>query len=604
MIKGRVPLDAKYIDTVKSVLENRLHYHLSLASIANSNFDAAELIFSLEGMILLDSNRENFDKDLLDKIFAVVKDRQAISMYWRPLKPFVADEKGLALLPLSVEIAMSLIRTCRLLETKGEKLFSMNYEIFSNYTDWIKARINKCTHEGKEYFGWCSEHIYQSDIIHTWETSQVLVYLANFNDMVQRHIAYQSLTHANFSIKNFIRNKNEWKKFEKSEPLNYEGFKIYEQIGNHFLDKKDFHSMLLYGPPGTGKSTIAEKIAKTNGWPLITITPSDFIASGTEQVEAKAKNIFKVLKEQKNLVVLFDEIDRLILDRDSGYYDKQGDIFQLMTPSMLVKLKDLREKKNIIFIIATNYEERIDKAIKRTGRVDEKYLVLPPDKIRREEIFYEKIDKIIEDEKHEDSIDNDKLKFLEKLKEINTEKLINGTSLYSFIEFTKLLNELFDKLKCVARKTDKGEEFKLIEEGFNSILNDLIKDEPSISLMSYSSKIGIDSEERNLQKPIEEFLSLVFLKAEVETGINKNGINENEFKLILDFFESKEMLNIYYEDSNTSHSDGRTITDRIAKILENRKKFENSIKKYIDDEHMVKTIGEMITKYESRCENE
>jgi hypothetical protein len=64
------------------------------------------------------------------------------------------------------------------------------------------------------------------------------------------------------------------------------------------------------------------------------------------------------------------------------------------------------------------------------------------------------------------------------------------------------------------------------------------------------------------------------------------------------------MLNIYYEDSNTSHSDGRTITDRIAKILENRKKFENSIKKYIDDEHMVKTIGEMITKYESRCENE
>jgi hypothetical protein len=55
-----------------------------------------------------------------------------------------------------------------------------------------------------------------------------------------------------------------------------------------------------------------------------------------------------------------------------------------MTPGMLTKLNDLRRKKRLIFIIATNYENRIDAAIKRTGRIDKRYLVLPPDaKARR-----------------------------------------------------------------------------------------------------------------------------------------------------------------------------------------------------------------------------
>jgi len=39
-------------------------------------------------------------------------------------------------------------------------------------------------------------------------------------------------------------------------------------------------SMILYGPPGTSKTTLAEAIAKELGWPLLTITPSDFVKDG------------------------------------------------------------------------------------------------------------------------------------------------------------------------------------------------------------------------------------------------------------------------------------------------------------------------------------
>jgi hypothetical protein len=112
---------------------------------------------------------------------------------------------------------------------------------------------------------------------------------------------------------------------------------------------------------------------------LIVITPSDFVAQGVSEVEMRAKAIFDVLKEQSQAVVLFDEIDRLILDRDSKLYREQGDMFQFMTPGMLTKLHDLRDAKRVIFLIATNYADRIDPAAKRTGRIDAKLLVTPPD---------------------------------------------------------------------------------------------------------------------------------------------------------------------------------------------------------------------------------
>jgi hypothetical protein len=50
---------------------------------------------------------------------------------------------------------------------------------------------------------------------------------------------------------------------------------------------------------------------------------------------------------------------------------------------MLTKLNDLRASESVIFIMATNYAERIDAAIKRQGRIDEHCLLLPPDRWRR-----------------------------------------------------------------------------------------------------------------------------------------------------------------------------------------------------------------------------
>jgi SpoVK/Ycf46/Vps4 family AAA+-type ATPase len=151
-------------------------------------------------------------------------------------------------------------------------------------------------------------------------------------------------------------------------------------------------SLLIYGPPGSSKTTLAKALAKSLGWGMVYLSPTNFITSGEAGIEQKAKDIFEALGVLRDKVIFFDEIDRLILDRDSNAYGEQGDMFQFMTPSMLTKINDLRRAKRCVFIIATNYEEHIDRAIKRRGRIDESIPWLPMDYQSRTELFQTFID--------------------------------------------------------------------------------------------------------------------------------------------------------------------------------------------------------------------
>jgi SpoVK/Ycf46/Vps4 family AAA+-type ATPase len=66
-------------------------------------------------------------------------------------------------------------------------------------------------------------------------------------------------------------------------------------------------------------------------------------------------------------------------------------MFQFMTPSMLPKLRSLREKGSSVFFISTNYQERIDSAAIRPGRIDKLLLVGPPDSDARSKLIQARI---------------------------------------------------------------------------------------------------------------------------------------------------------------------------------------------------------------------
>lgn len=532
-------------DNLHPYILNNIHKNLSFYDITDSSFDAAELAFCLEGLLLLTSGYSRaINGNLLRRAFFVIEESQKRSPYWRPLKPVVSTPQGFVLLPLSIESANSLLRICKYLES--DLYFSNNIEIFKRYSAWLytyvvegSATPGNTISEKIPFSGWHSEHILALRKVNPWQTSQIVLFLLQYKEMLQKHIAHTSITIANFSIESFVMKNHQdlspykyWKNsWQDNEPLIHledkSLYKAFAKIGKDYILPRDplskkgktkipSYSMILYGPPGTGKTSIAEEIAKSLNMRLITITPSDFIAHGEAEVEARAKAIFQTLNEQDNVIILFDEIDRLILDRDSIFYREQSDIFQFMTPGMLVKLKNLRERAGSIFIIATNYEERIDPAVKRMGRIDFKFLILPPDKDQRLKIIRREVEKrlYIEWNGKQKKVQE----IVKKLTEKNMKIILSKTVLETYGELKQLVTDSIDRY---LNNTEIGI-IKSIEESLEN------QDLPAIRLSSYKNRfihysnemIGEKNTQSNLnftpnQLPITEFLMLVYLKLQV-----------------------------------------------------------------------------------------
>ncbi len=595
---------------------SRLLDHLAFATIKDGPFDAAELAFSLEGYLLCRPQLAdgcNHDRDAIDRAFEVLERRQEITPYWRPLKPLLTNKRGFALLPLSVEIVNSLFRSCWILGTRGDLLFSKHIQIFHHYYQWIESRVTGGTFSpvigqkvDKRFLGWHSEHLAVKDGIHTWETSQVGIYLIHYRSMLQRHVAAQCvaatglkyqrpLIGADSNTRDVQSLSTYWKtEFQdKFSPRPNHADDVYKQIGEYFIAPREgtsdqgvvntsdaHYSMVLYGPPGTGKTTIAQAVAKALGWDFISLSPSDFVQTGVSQVEQRAKRIFETLTEQENCVILLDEIDRLILDRNLKAYDNQDDMFQMMTPSMLPKLKELREKESSIFVIATNYFERIERAAVRAGRVDDAFLVGLPDFEARKDILFAQLrsqlkkaaqrlarrkDDVVAKMKawdsdrtsHETAAEElrEQLAFVDKA--ISTPESIFKPSIDDLAAMSPLAS--FSELKQLVERTvstlladvDLHIKNLLTEKDVDSYLNEFNRETLNLQscfeeqvkrmvfdvrLSNYKSRVSVKEEDKTdpskiaalENPPTEELLDVIWLKVELP----QEDRNQNQEKLI------------------------------------------------------------------------
>jgi hypothetical protein len=389
-------------DLWQAEFSQRVHEQLSFHAIPDSRFDPAELAFSLEGLAL--ARPTALDRAVVKRGVGVLASEQERNPTLRPARPLRSEPNGKAHLPVSVEIFNSLLRLEAVIRPiLGPDL--MRPELVAlcrRYYAWLAPRLVDGAPDREDLYGWHSEHINDPAVVHPWETSQVLVFLLGYRTLLDQHLAAGSRSAAGLSVRypkprpSTSDIKNRWAKLvHEREPVttrleSQDGpdLRIFEAIQRDFVqgyaDRRPVnYSMILYGPPGTGKTSIAEELADALGYPLITVTVSDFLAEGGLQIEARAKAVFMALSAQKRSVILFDEIDHLLLDRNSGQYKTVDSSIQLLVPGMLTKIKDLRSAQRSILIIATNYEDRIDGAIKRPGRIDRKYLVMPPDAGRR-----------------------------------------------------------------------------------------------------------------------------------------------------------------------------------------------------------------------------
>ena len=410
--------------TLRAYFEHGLHEQIAFHSIPDSRFDPAFLVFCLEGALRFPTS--NVSTETIERALRVLEESQEETPYWRPRTPILTTKKGEVLFPVSVEVANSLLRITDLLDRPYEepRYFLRCRPLLQRYVRWLRAQRVSKSHRDvgnsreRLFYGWHSENDANPDQIHLWLTSEVIVFLLGYQLRFHDGIGYTMLKASGLQVKRHTTrdhprdmspsmywkhgpSKGSAKGWLQNEPLLGHRIKdspylIYDVIFRKYLKPRDSghedggsanYSILLYGPPGIGKTTVCEEIAKALCWPFVIVTPSDFLAGGAAEVEARAKAIFAMLQEQRDTVVLLDEIDHFLLDRESPEYASQEGIFQFMTPGMLTKINDLRRAKRIIFVIATNYEERIDSAIKRPGRIDDKLLLLPPNLAQRNRIL-------------------------------------------------------------------------------------------------------------------------------------------------------------------------------------------------------------------------
>ncbi|MBD2209071.1 ATP-binding protein [Nostoc linckia FACHB-104] len=148
--------------------------------------------------------------------------------------------------------------------------------------------------------------------------------------------------------------------------------------------------ILFYGLPGCGKTLLANAFANESGRYFFKFSPADIISVWIGQSQKNIRDIFAQAKKKSPSVLFIDELDSIGFNRneDNAHTDQKATINQL-----LIELNNLRNS-NVIVIGATNYLSGIDSALKRSGRLDWKIPIFPPDQKERIELFQHYLAKI------------------------------------------------------------------------------------------------------------------------------------------------------------------------------------------------------------------
>jgi len=105
---------------------------------------------------------------------------------------------------------------------------------------------------------------------------------------------------------------------------------------------------------------------------MLIISPPDFLRTkGLEGFEAAAAEIFEDLSRLRRVVLLFDECEDFFKRRPKDQHVESRTIGAFITSGMLPRLQALRDKRWVIFVLATNSQlNELDDAVTRVGRFD------------------------------------------------------------------------------------------------------------------------------------------------------------------------------------------------------------------------------------------
>ncbi len=197
--------------------------------------------------------------------------------------------------------------------------------------------------------------------------------------------------------------------------LNWEAYEKYGVTPSN--------GILFFGPPGCGKTFIAKKLAEALKAELIEMSEGTV---GSPYIHATSNNIVQSFRKAEQIapcVLFVDEISGLMPRRDGLSSHEQ---YREAEISEFLMHIEGSVKKKVLVIGATNFPERIDPAILRSGRMDKRIFIPPPDIEARHELFH----LLLEERPTDNDIDFDVLtKMTEGLISSDLKLIVNNASL-------------------------------------------------------------------------------------------------------------------------------------------------------------------------------
>lgn len=186
--------------------------------------------------------------------------------------------------------------------------------------------------------------------------------------------------------------------------------------------------ILFKGPWGTGKTYAARCIAGSVDCYFMTCTASalqgQYIGSGAENIRTMFKGA-KLLAEKsgKGVILFIDELDSFG-DRQHRGSGSSGEEDRTLN-QLLAEMSGFTETENIMVLAATNFPERLDSALMRSGRFGRQITIDYPDDYERLHMvkyYFDKIKMPIESKvTHDDIADLTKGLTPADIKEISNE---------------------------------------------------------------------------------------------------------------------------------------------------------------------------------------
>ena len=353
-----------------------------------SQFDPGELAFSA---VLLDRLAGSQTWQLVKRATEIVGSAQTADGSWPSSR--VISYGGERLLHVaSCEIALALV--IMLLNQQSRDVADaadLILPILDKSFGLIRATYVKIG----SVTGWANDRTRWANLAESWATAIVLAFLIRYRDAIVE--CRQNAVIARYYVTSRRRSfaQGNWvdlqqlleqprqvaaSEMQLSDPT--ERGTLAQGLLETFISpvvtstagRPKYTSLIVPGPPGTRKIHMVQAIAHTLGWPLVMLSPSDFLADGFDGFVRRSTAIFQDLMRLRRVVIVLDESEDFFRRRDSaGSAAVTGTrtLGAFITQGLLPGLEALKQQRWVLFILVTNADlTLLDADLLRSGLID------------------------------------------------------------------------------------------------------------------------------------------------------------------------------------------------------------------------------------------